>query len=165
MEYGTLISRLVGLPRPAIVGVEGFTSSGKSHLADALAKNLAGVVVHTDKYVTDGQVALPYPDRLDYRGILSALNDATSRTSLTIVEGICLRETLSRASISANLFVYLKFLAQNGLWHDGLSLEDFENRSSPLDEPHFSDFTYHVKQRPHECADIVFERIENFGEA
>jgi hypothetical protein len=166
-KYGVVADRLSRLPLPAVVGVEGFTSSGKSHFADLLAKEVSAVVVHTDEYVTEGDVSLPYRDRVDHIAISSALSGIALRSSLAIVEGICLREVLHRLNIAASAYVYVKVLATNGLWHDGLNLEDFEREaaSTRLDEPHRSDFIYHAKWRPHERADIVFERIEQFDEA
>ncbi|MFZ5877073.1 MAG: hypothetical protein ACOYXU_11775 [Nitrospirota bacterium] len=162
-DYPTLCGRFLRLPRPCVVGVEGFTGSGKSHLANALAKDAAASVVHTDQYVTGEDASLSYPDRLDYSRIRSAANRATADSPVTIIEGICLREVLRRSNISARVFVYVKRLAGNGLWHDGFHLEDFESGSTMaanLKEPHRSDFIYHSGDRPHEHADIVFHRVE-----
>jgi hypothetical protein len=125
-------------------------------------------VIHTDEYVTAGDASLPYPERLTYSRILSAVNSAVASSPVTIVEGICLREVLRRSTVAANVFVYVKSVAANGLWDDGFHLEDFQTEGAMpvnLEEPHWSDFTYHAAVRPHERADIMFHRLEAQDEA
>jgi hypothetical protein len=143
--------------------VEGFTGSGKSKLSNDLGRDLEATVVHTDEFVVPGDESLPYPDRLDYGRLTTEITLAKSTRSLIIVEGICLRDVLERLRLSADLFVYVKRVANNGLWHDGLHLEDFEAGNGieeNREEPHRSDFTYHAAMRPHEHANLLFERIE-----
>lgn len=167
-DYIALSERFRRLPRPAIVGVEGFTGSGKTRLADALATDVGASVVHLDQYVTGEDESLPYSDRLDYSRIQTAIDRAAADSSLLIIEGICLREVLRRSKTSVDLFVYVKRLSENALWHDGFHLEDFETEGAIVenfDEPHRSDFTYHAAERPHEHAHIVFLRVEACDEA
>ncbi|MGZ5164027.1 MAG: hypothetical protein ACXWIT_26655 [Burkholderiales bacterium] len=167
-DYAALSDQVRRLSRPVIVGVEGFTGSGKSSLADALAKDLGAFVAHTDDYVTGEDESLPYPDRLDYGRIQSVVAGAIAGSAMVIVEGICLREALRRSGVSAGLLVYVKRLAENGLWHDGFHLEDYETEAAIVEnreEPHRSDFTYHSAERPHEQANIVFHRVEVYDEA
>jgi hypothetical protein len=162
-DYRALYDRLRLLRRPAFIGVEGFTGSGKSKLSNDLGRDLEAAVIHTDEYVLAGDESLPYPDRIDYGRITTAITLARSTHSLSIVEGICLREIFYRLSLSADLFVYIKRVASNGLWHDGFHLEDFEagnGLEEDCEEPHRSDFAYHVAARPDEQADLLFERIE-----
>lgn len=92
---------------------------------------------------------------------------ATADSSVLIIDGICLREVLRRLNLTVSLFVYVKRLAENGLWHDGFYLEDFETVGTIVEnreEPHRSDFTYHSAERPHEHADIIFHRVEAYDE-
>jgi len=162
-DYSELRDRVRYLTRPAIVAVEGFVGSGKSHLASALARDVPASVVHIDEYVIGENESLPYPDRLDYNRILAAVESAHSASRVLVIDGICLRESLRRLRVSANYFVYVKRIAQNGLWHDGFHLEDFETKSvikENREEPHVSDFSYHSAVRPHEMADVVFHRVE-----
>lgn len=162
-DYEELRKRVHGTRRPALVGIEGFTGSGKSYLADALAEDLNAVAVHTDGYVAGEDESLPYWDRIDHHRLAAAVGALRSQAQLTIIEGICLREILQRARLSVALFIYLKRIAENGLWHDGFHLEDFETEgeiSENQEEPHRSDFSYHARERPHERADVIFERLE-----
>ena len=143
--------------------MEGFTGSGKSRLSNDLGRDLEATVIQTDEYVAVGDESQPYPDRLAYGLLAIAIASARSTDSLIVVEGICLRYVLQRLSLSADIFVYIKRVARNGLWHDGFHLDDFESGDSieeNSNEPHRSDFAYHVAARPHEHADILFERIE-----
>lgn len=163
-NYRALHDHLRRLRRPALIGVEGFTGSGKSTISNDLGQDLKAVVIHTDDYVIAGDESLPYPERLDYGRITTAITLARTRESVIVVEGICLRVVLDRLSLSADLIVYVKRVASNGLWHDGFHLEEFEAGNAieeDHEEPHQSDFSYHAKARPHERADLFFERIED----
>ncbi|MDT9002487.1 hypothetical protein RQP53_24660 [Paucibacter sp. APW11] len=129
------------LPRGSLVGLDGFMSSGKTHLATALAESLGGMAIHTDDLVEDGDESLPYLGRLDLAKLKAILSGPAADAVLILVEGICLRETLGSLGIDPAAFVYVKRIAQNGLWHDGLHLEDFENGElSPAGEPERSRF-------------------------
>lgn len=121
-DYQALCDRLRFLPRPARVGVEGFSGSGKSKLSQDLGGDLKAGVIHTDNFVTVGDESLSYPDRLDYKRIATDIEDAGSTKSLILVEGICLRDVLRRLNLSVDFFVYVKRIAGNGLWHDGFHL-------------------------------------------
>ena len=62
-DYTTLRKRLRYLGRPAVIGVEGFTGSGKTRLSDDLARDIGGSTIHADEYVTDEDESLTYSDR------------------------------------------------------------------------------------------------------
>lgn len=161
-DYESLLKRLRKVPLPVTVGLEGFTGSGKSYLAGELQRDLDACVVHTDEYVCGEDESAPYPSRLDYLRLLSDVDRAGCNSSLIIIEGICLRQVLCRGGLSASVFVYIKCLAQNGLWHEEIHLEDFKTGNEIVEnreEPHLSDYTYHVIERPHERAEIIFQRI------
>jgi len=83
----------------------------------------------------------------------------------SIVEGICLRDVLSRVGIAPARFVYVKRTSSTGLWHDEFHLEDFEagNCKFEIEEIHLSDFKYHQSKRPHEQADLIYEWVEGLG--
>ena len=167
-DYEELRKRLHGIGSPALIGIEGFTGSGKSYLADTLAVDLNAVAVHVDAYVAGEDESLPYWNRINHLQLAAAVEASRSQARLTIIEGICLREILQRARLSVALFVYLKRVAENGLWHDGFHLEDFETEGEITEnqkEPHRSDFSYHARKRPHERADVIFERVEHDAEA
>ena len=162
MSYEALCSKLRCLPIQSLVGIEGFCSSGKSRLADQLAKNIPAHVFHTDDFATKHDDPPPYLDCLKLTE-LAATVASRGKSSVSIIEGICLRDVLSACAIDADLFLYIKRMGRNGLWYDGLHLEDFDERS-PVDgdelEPHLSDLEYHSRVRPHERADLVYLRVE-----
>lgn len=167
-DYRVLVEMIRGLAPPALVGIEGFTGSGKSHLADALASDLNAFVVHTDSFVMGEDETLDYLKRLDVARIAAATALAVTTHPLIIVEGICLRAVLRCANLSPTMFIYVKRIAENGLWHDGWHLDDFEARdpiAENCEEPHLSDFIYHAAERPHESANVVFERTEQSAES
>jgi hypothetical protein len=143
-----------------IAGIEGFMNSGKSYLSNEVGASLSYIVLHTDDYITPGDESLPYIERLDYNKLQLSLNEALC-SSTVVIEGICLRQILARINVAPALFVYVKRMSINGLWHDGFHLEDFEeNQQSVVGEPERSDLLYHSEKRPHERANIIFERIE-----
>ncbi len=83
--------------------------------------------------------------------------------SIVIFEGICLRETIRRLGTAANFMIYVKRVGENGLWHDGFHLEDYQTDVKIFEnckEPNRSDFIYHLMEHPQEQANIVFNRIE-----
>ena len=81
-----------------------------------------------------------------------------------MLEGICLRSVLRPLPIKLTVSIYVKYVSDMGLWHDGLHLEDFahgEFMDGDRKETHLSDFLYHVRYQPHQAADFIIERREN----
>lgn len=158
-----LCARLRALAPGTLVGLEGFCSSGKTPLANELGERMQMSVFHTDEFARKFDAPPSYPECVDIHYLRRAMEmGAPSRPS--IIEGICLRDVLALVGISPTIFVYLKRIGRNGLWYDGLHLEDFEaGHTIPglTEEPHLSDFKYHTRSRPHECADLIYEQIEN----
>jgi hypothetical protein len=153
-----LVARIEHLPLPRVIGVEGFSGSGKSRLADDLAARLSATAVHLDRFLPPPAGGpQPYVERLD----LPALAAALTSDPVVIVEGICLRDTLERIGVALHFVVYLKRVSAVGLWHDGLGMEDFEaGRETITHEPERSDMLYHCARGPHTLADYVLERRE-----
>lgn len=161
-EFSVLRDYVRSIANPGVIAIEGFTGSGKSHLADALGSELCFPVIHTDEYVIGDDESLPYPDRLDYARLRLTL-DGNGSGTVALFDGICARESLRRLNVRANHFIYVKRIGENGLWYDGFHLEDFETEQAVVEnneQPHLSDFRYHVAERPHENADVIFERVE-----
>ena len=155
-----LQERLRRLPPGAVVGIEGCIGSGKSHLANELRALLACRAIHTDECVAPGDESLPYVDRLNYDQLRSSLCQPIV-ASVILVEGICLRHVLSRIEVAPALFVYVKRIAESGLWHDGFHLEDYEaDNQNAAQEPQRSDLHYHARERPHERAELEVHRSE-----
>ena len=136
-------------------------NSGKSHLATSIAELLAGAVVHMDDCISTGHESVAYVERLDYLKLKQLLSTAGRGASVVFVDGICLREALARIEVVPALFVYVKRMGPNGLWHDGFHLEDYEaDQNAVQNEPERSDLHYHSVVRPHERAEFVLHRVE-----
>jgi len=135
--------------------------AGKSHLASSIGSRLSLLVVHTDDVVTPANSSRPYEELVDYERLQTQIKKAAVLRLSVVVDGICLRNILARAGVSAAKYIYVKRMTEGGLWHDGFHLSSFEgDPGSTPGEPEQSDFMYHVEQRPHECSDYFFERIE-----
>ena len=121
------------------------------------------IVCHVDNFARKSEKPPLYTECLDLTRLRSTL-EQREMSRIAIVEGICLRDVLARVGVRPALFVYLKRIGGNGLWYDGLDLEAFEigqPTAGGIDEPHRSDFEYHVRVRPHERADLIYERVEH----
>jgi hypothetical protein len=156
-----VVARFLALEAGTIAAIEGFSDSGKTTLADYLGKQLAISVFHLDSFARKFSRPPPYPECIDLAGLRGAL-DRREVSRPAIVEGICLRDVLALINVSPVVFVYLKRTGSNGLWYDGLHLEQFEaGEPVPGDmaEPHRSDLEYHARMRPHEIADLTCKRI------
>lgn len=155
-----LCTRLRSLSPAAIAGLEGFSGSGKTHLADRLGALVPVAVCHVDSFAKKFDQPPTYIECLDIAGLRRAL-EQREQSRPTVVEGICLRDVLAHVGQSPAILIYLRRIGRNGLWHDGLHLEGFEAGQGDTREPHRSDLEYHVRVRPHEQADLVYERVEN----
>jgi hypothetical protein len=164
--YQAVCEKLRKLGPGALIGIEGFCSSGKSTLADRLGNDIQADVVHTDSFAIKFDDPPPYLDCLKVSELARTLAQRP-KTRHCIVEGICLRDILARCNADAAFYLYVKRIGQNEFWHDELHLQSFEN-GDPEDgdeiEPHLSDLKYHARTRPHEKADAVFHRMEDEGD-
>jgi hypothetical protein len=135
-------------------------NSGKTYLSNEIRASLGCQVIHTDDFVAPGDESLPYVDRLNYEQLRSFLEN--ENPSIILLDGICLRQILARIHITPALFIYVKRIAPNGIWHDGFHLESYEaNEQSITEEPEQSDLRYHAIEHPHERADVIFHRPES----
>ncbi|MEZ5447073.1 MAG: hypothetical protein R3F45_15055 [Gammaproteobacteria bacterium] len=153
--------RLMAVRAGAVVALEGFCGSGKTTLAGQVGKRVQMNVFHVDSFARKFDRPPAYTECLDLVRLHHALN-GRAQTRPSIVEGICLRDVLLLVGIIPTTFIYLKRVGKNGLWYDGLNLMDFEEgHPAPGDseEPHRSDLGYHRRVRPHETADVVYERV------
>ena len=152
--------------RNCIIAIEGFTLSGKTYLGNRLSKDLGCSLLSTDEYVIERGGNFYWVDRLNLSLLSDNINRSLQKNQLTIIEGICLRDTLNRIHIEPSLYVYVKSLTKTGgLWHGGLNLEEFQQNQDfkeNIFEPDLSAFKYHLNEqfRPHERANIIFSRID-----
>ena len=157
-----LVRHLRTLPKGSVVGIEGFMASGKSFLATQLAETCGFAVLHTDDFVQGDDETRPYIERLDLPRLDLRFGQLSAHTPAIIIEGICLRQVATHASIPVSLYVYVKRIARSGLWHDELHLEDFEaGADTNAEEPDLSDMRYHAQVRPHDIANFEIHRPES----
>lgn len=95
------------------------------------------------------------------RSISKAFAAAGRNFPFVFVAGICLRDIESAVSVRMSSRVYVKGIADSGLWHAGDSLQEYEAESMvPDDWLERCDIEYHSRTRPHEKSDFYFEHPE-----
>ena len=164
-SFDELVARIheIAVSRPVrIIGIEGFTTAGKTYLGRNLAARLPARLISIDLFLMR---RIPsYVADLDLRKLQGEIDATIQSNHSLILEAICLRDVISRISLPAvDLFIYVKRLSSNtGAWHDGYDLEDFDQGQWNVAglEPHLSDFQYHHRTRPHKRADLVYLRRE-----
>ena len=148
-----------------IIGIDGFTTAGKTRLADRLSMLLDADVVSTDCHAkADNPVETQgsnkkYVDQINLAGIKDLVEKSIRAGRRVILEGICLREVIACSAIPTDsiVHVYVKRISKNSdLWHDGCLLEDFERGDHVAPEPHLSAFRYHEKVCPHKLANFEY---------
>lgn len=139
-----------------IIGIDGFCGAGKTHLSNAIQTLIGCPSIDTDDFVLIKDSNLDYAEILDLRAIDKALNE-----DKIVICGICLKGILNKIGRKADITIYVKKVSENGLWHEGLNFEEFEEGTYPvkLNEPDLSVYKYHSRHRPHENADIIYERV------
>ena len=129
-------------------GGDGFTSAGKTTLADRLSVLLDADVVSTDDHVERQEGNRGYVDQLNLAGIKDSVEKSIRAKRRVILEGICLREVIAYSAIPTDsiVHVYVKQISKNSddnSWGDGDWLELFEQGDHVALEPHLSAFRYH----------------------
>jgi hypothetical protein len=167
------------------VGIDGVDGSGKSYLAEKLSQALACPVLDLDDYLHKNQGG--YVDFIDY----PALSAAVSAMPSFILSGICLREVLAHMALDLDGQIYIKRM-RHDLWVDEdecvfpdgveVAIENLANARAMIarhfDEPSqqpgvarddpepsltFEIMHYHDVYRPHDTADLIYERSDNVG--
>jgi hypothetical protein len=163
-----------------LIGIDGFDGSGKTFLAGRLAKTLSARHINLDDFLNDNESG--FLNHLRYEELQAAANEALA-AGRVIVEGDCLRAVLGRIGLAADSHVYVKQVSADGSWHraDFLNLADSVEETLAIEQESAERFeecrgnivepgknlitglrrdliTYHFHYRPHECADLIFER-------
>ena len=165
------IASAVSTDSDRVIAVDGFQASGKTTLGRALAGHLGIRLVSADDYLNRNKGA--FFDHLR----LGELAGALTSPEPCIFEGVCALQILDAVGVIADKLVYVKRMAVWG-WADSDELEpDLDLSGSPL---HTLSVTkgpadpiqvalsklwaevagYHKRYRPHEVADIVYERSD-----
>lgn len=146
-----------------LILIDGATGSGKTHLAMQLSKDLSGIRISTDCY-TLPEKGGSYLNRLAFEFISDDLFRLQKIMPVIIFEGICARDVMEKLNSNWKFSIYLKKIANSGLWHFEYNLEEFQNGNTmPEDneEPFKSDYEYHGRVQPHLNSDFTYVRIEN----
>jgi len=169
--------------RPLLVAVDGKDGAGKSTLSVELSRTLGGTHIELDGYVRRNEGG--YLNYLDYSRIRAAVAGSLARYPAVLVDGICVLEAIRRTGVVPDLHVYVKRIASDGWWAEGLLIYDPDKTPDEAVRDHreskfrfmvmmgglpherelaeeFADdelIRYHHVERPHAVADIVFERV------
>jgi hypothetical protein len=144
------------------VWVEGFSAAGKSDFAASLAHRLEWQHIELDDLTVDTPPvrAVSYADFMDREKLSRCLGSSEKRHSV-VLDGICLREVLSRINAVEEAYVvYIARVSQPTtgalLWHDGL---DMERPTSDTSFFTLSTIWYHRELRPYDDARRILLRI------
>jgi hypothetical protein len=146
------------------IGIDGANSTGKSHLAKIISKELNIVCISLDDYLTTNQGT--YLPNLD----LDRLKRDLNKENHFVVEGICLLEALSRINESIELLVYVKRYYL-GVWNDESICNISDDVDKVIEHEKALDkdqslgideeiIRYHNQYQPDKKADVVFQREE-----
>lgn len=144
-----------------VVGIEGFMGSGKTELGNEIASNIGAGIIHLDDYALKSHETRTYNECINYMELKSCIDNFRNSYQKIIIEGICLQEVLLSIKIVPDFLIYIKRLSSNGIWHDGINLEEYPHNYAIPNELTLSDMKYHLNKRPHETANLIFHRYEN----
>ena len=163
------VASAISFDTTRVIAIDGFQGSGKTTLARALSEQWNIPVVSADNYLIRNQGAFFNSLRIEW---LSAALGAHERY---IFEGVCCLQVLQAIGVNANVLVYVKRMAAWG-WADEDELASFASAPSSTAEetPPLAEIRdplqitlrdlweevaqYHWQYRPHEVADLSYER-------
>lgn len=160
-DVAGLIQVLTGdLHALRLVAIDGVPGAGKSTLRRNLAGPLSASELELDDFLIRNQKEFVAALRTD--DLASAL--ASSR-GLVIVSGACVLKVLASLQLKPDVFIYVKRMAIWG-WADEEEVNGSQIEGSAAITKASSDAAaldlevrrYHGEFRPHEVADVVFER-------
>jgi hypothetical protein len=155
-----VLDALASVPN-GLIAVDGFQGSGKTTLAGELGKLIGREVLSADDFLHRDQGS--FYAHLD----LAKLSDTLDERHPCIFEGICCLQVLRGINRRPASLVYVKRMAVWG-WADedeltrcnceGLLMEVATVTTGLPSNLWDEVAAYHARFRPHECADIVYER-------
>lgn len=163
------IASAIAFDTTRVIAIDGFQASGKTTLARALSEQWNIPVISADNYLIKNRGEFFKYLRLEE---LSAELRAHERY---IFEGVCCLQILQAIGVTANVLVYVKRMAAWG-WADEDELASFASSPSSTAEetPPMAEMRdplqttlrdlweevalYHWQYRPHEVADLSYER-------
>jgi len=156
--FGVVLSKvLLGHPDWKIVGIDGAMQSGKSTLITKFIANyLNAKILDLDSFINIDETSIIYTKSLQIEP-----------TAKYIADGILNREILDHFNISADIYIYVKKMANYGWterdWLDKELVADYGLntgfQSSSIDR---QIYRYHNEYSPIENADIILEISEEY---
>ena len=139
-----------------VVGIDGFDGTGKTTLAFALAEKLGGIRIGLDSYVDKDRDADRYVGLLRLEDLQRDLKRLSDFFSHVVVDGVCLSEVFDELGCAPDYVVYVRKISPQGLWHDGLHLEDYEAGEPAGGWLAHSVYSYHRQYKPHLVATACY---------
>ena len=145
------VAQIVAISPKGLIAIDGFDGAGKTTLAKQLSSALDLLLLYLDSFLLK-QTAKSYTNDLDFQ---SLAQDICAAGKSVIVSGICILDALDKMDLSPSVHIYVKFIAKNGLWHQGWDIDN-----DRIDGNWFKNevLQYHRRRRPHEAADYTVVR-------
>ncbi len=150
-----------------VVGIDGMDRTGKSTLAQALARSLGCEVIDCEGYALAGARDRA-PHALDLPRLRRAIMAALDPQHPVIVVGTHLRSVLQAMSLRAATRIYVRHQWPAGRYTHGRVFEHDDAARAMVTVPARERFrgiapfddaliAYHRRERPHETADVYFD--------
>ena len=162
-----------------VIGLDGLDGIGKTTLARELAQRLNAKLISLDQYEEKGHRR--YVENLRCSDIIVDIS------SITVIEGVCLRAVEERCQIFIDLHIYVRRIDKYGIWDDEelclsvaapdvlkqreRDLQETVNRIIHDDDANLERgaelgllgelIDYHHTYHPVERADIVFDLVQS----
>ncbi len=167
-SYASMLShlrRLLAEREFRTVGIEGHMAAGKTHLSKQLAHDLKGDHIENDNFtfamldpdfLRDRSKNESYVQCINLDRLATKFTTALAESALVIVEGICLRDVLTRIDRQADIFVYVKSVSRiSRIWRRAIDLEDYKTGREKFRDLPFDELEYHSRVRPQDKADLL----------
>jgi len=162
-SVNALVAEIAGV-HEGIVALDGCPLAGKSTVRVLICERLGAIGLELDRFLTREQGK--YVDALRADDISVAVQDALSRSSIVVLDGVCMRAILAALGLAARLHVYVQPISPSGVLRNIETL-DAEN-GKPLDPtvaPFFSEldhevFRYHAAYQPFNRANVIYYRAD-----
>lgn len=166
-----------------LIAIDGNEGVGKTELANTISADLKFIGVDLDDFLLEEKGG--YVDFIQYDNLKDSIQ--ANINGRIAVSGVCVLMILEKIGIVPDLHIYIKLLYRDGFWNDGLMLFDPDmTADQKIHEIHESRkefwaiegqpytpesskamglkediIRYHYSYKPHEKADLIFNRIKD----